>query len=201
MTQNINIDLVSQQPRSADSHVVDRLYRSSEYDTPEFGEIYSFTQRYSGFFVPPLSSLYTFNVRSDDQSRLYFSPNASEVALGESPIIDVPQATRSRYVLITHNVSIFVCYIHFKFKSSWNTFPEQIASVPVYLKEGHYYYFELVSNQGRGPWDVGLGAKVHSLSHTSYPYQGDKERQRVNITSAIVREKIVCNTQGTVSVA
>lgn len=38
---------------------------------------------------------------------------------------------------------------------------------------------------------MGLGAKLHCLNETSYPYQGDKEKQRINITSATVREKIV----------
>ena len=61
----------------------------------------------------------------------------------------------------------------------------------MYLEEGKYYYFEMISNQGYGPWYVGLGAKVHSLSHTSYPYQGDRESQRLTISSATVRETIV----------
>ena len=92
---------MSQQPRSDNSHIVDRLYRSSFYDTSVFGENTFFTQRYSGFFVPPISSLYSFNLRSDDQSRLYLSQNASTVDLG-SPIIDVPWDTRFKYVSIEH---------------------------------------------------------------------------------------------------
>ena len=101
LTGNIDINHVSQRPRSDTSHVVDRLYQSSFYDTSMFGESTSFAQRYSGFFVPPMSSLYSFNLRSDDQSRLYLSPNASNVDL-EYPIIDVSQHTRLRYVNNQH---------------------------------------------------------------------------------------------------
>ena len=61
----------------------------------------------------------------------------------------------------------------------------------MYLEAGKYYFFQVVANQFPGPWNVGLAAKIHSLNHTSYPYQGDKERQRINITSTVVREKIV----------
>ena len=78
---------------------------------------------------------------------------------------------------------------------SWTYFPQQTAQEPVYLEKGKYYYFEMISNQGWGPWYIGLAAKVHSLDHTSYPYQGDREKQKISITSDIVREKIVSETQ------
>ena len=185
---NIDINLVAQQPRSMHTSVVDKLYRHSSFDTPEFGEITSFTQRYSGFFVPPMSSLYTFNVRSDDQSQLYLSSNASSEVLGD-PIINVPQYTRNRYKKNMELLSQVITTSNF-FNNSWNFFPEQFSK-SFYLEAGQYYYFEMVSNQGGGPWDIGLAAKVHSLNHTSYPYQGDKERQRINITSSAVQEKIV----------
>ena len=85
----------------------------------------------------------------------------------------------------------FLCnhVLHLGF-NRWDYFPEQFSD-PVYLEAGKYYYFQVVANQYTGPWNVGLAAKVHSLNHTSYPYQGDKEKQRINITSTTVREKIV----------
>ena len=92
---NLDINSISARPHSMQSSVVDKLDRGSDYDTPVFGENTRFTQRYTGFFVPPVSSLYTFNVRSDDLSRLYFSANASSEVLGE-PIIDVREHTRRR---------------------------------------------------------------------------------------------------------
>ena len=91
-----NINSVASRPRSAYSHIIDKFFRDSHYVSSEFGEDTSFTQRYSGFFVPPMSSLYTFGLLSDDQSRMYFSPNASSTELLEEPIMDVPQYTRER---------------------------------------------------------------------------------------------------------
>ena len=56
--------------------VQERAYRDNSYPA-EFREIYRFQQRYSGFFVPPIDSLYTFNFISDNKLRLYLSPNTS----------------------------------------------------------------------------------------------------------------------------
>ena len=72
----------------------------------------------------------------------------------------------------------------------WDYYPEQFSD-PIYLEAGQYYFFQIVANQGGGPWDLGLAAKLHCLNETSYPYQGDREKQRINITSTVVREKIV----------
>ncbi len=36
------------------------------------------SQKISGFFVPPLTSLYTFEILSNDKSELYLNLNASE---------------------------------------------------------------------------------------------------------------------------
>ena len=72
----------------------------------------------------------------------------------------------------------------------WERYPEQFSD-PVYLEAGQNYYFEVLANQYPGPWDIGLAAKIHSLGHTSYPYQGDRESQRITITSTIARERIV----------
>ena len=83
---------------------------------------------------------------------------------------------------MTNVVMISIC--------SWNYFPQQ-TSDSFYLEKGEHYYFEVVTNQGFGPWSVGLSAKIHSLGQTTYPYQGDREEQRVEITSSTVRENIV----------
>lgn len=93
---NLNLNTVRQFPLSELTSVVDRLYRDSDYDTPQFGEDTYFSHRYTGFFVPPKSDIYTFNLRSDDLSQLYFSPNASTTELPDTPLISVPQYTRGR---------------------------------------------------------------------------------------------------------
>ena len=96
----------------------------------------------------------------------------------------------SQYPSTQHHYYILrVCSLHLR----WDYFPEQF-SPQFYLEAGQYYYFEMVSNQGLGPWNIGLAAKVHSLNHTSYPYQGDRERQRINITSSVVMETVVSNS-------
>ena len=85
----------------------------------------------------------------------------------------------------THNTILYHYHCY-----RWDFFPQQFSD-PVYLEAGKYYYFEVISNQGGGPWDIGLAAKIHSLNHTAYPYQGDKEQQRIEIRSNVVRENIV----------
>ena len=116
---DLNINSVRNFPSAELKSVVDRLYRDSQYDTPQFGENVDFTQRYTGFFVPPRSDLYTFNLRSDDQSRLYFSTNASTTELPDTPLISVREHTRSRYMYIdcesrpcnNHNMCVIFCGI------------------------------------------------------------------------------------------
>jgi hypothetical protein len=96
---NLDVNAIRQRPPSVLNSVIEKLYRSTYYSTPQFGEEETvFTQRLTGFFVPPVSCLYTLNLRSDDQSRLYFSRNASSTDLPETPLISVPQHTRFRYV-------------------------------------------------------------------------------------------------------
>ena len=94
---NLDINFARQRPPSELNSVIEKLYRSTYYSTPQFGEETVFTQRLTGFFVPPVSCLYTFNLRSDDQSILYFSRNASTTDLPDTPLISVPQYTRFRY--------------------------------------------------------------------------------------------------------
>ena len=93
----MNINLVRGRPPSELNSVIEKLYRSTYYSTPEFGEETGFTQRLTGFFVPPVSCLYTLNLRSDDLSRLYFSRNASSTNLPDTPLISVTEHTRFRY--------------------------------------------------------------------------------------------------------
>ena len=94
---DLNINLVRGRPPSELNSVIEKLYRSTYYSTPQFGEETSFTQRLTGFFVPPVSCLYTLNLRSDDLSRLYFSRNASSTNLPDTPLISVTEHTRFRY--------------------------------------------------------------------------------------------------------
>ena len=97
---SININDIRQRPPSDFNSVIDKLFRSTEYSTPQFGEETFFTQRLTGFFVPPVSCLYTLNLRSDDLSRLYFSRNASSTVLPDTPLINVHEHTRRRSVAI-----------------------------------------------------------------------------------------------------
>jgi hypothetical protein len=90
-----NLDIIKQASRSEKSVVHDRLFLFDDITEPDFGEKDRFGQRFSGFFVPPKSSLYTFNVRSDDWSRLYLSPNSS--ADHAKLIISVDSHTSHRY--------------------------------------------------------------------------------------------------------
>ena len=75
--------------------VEERLFFNSHDGTRTmFADRNFFTQRFTGFFVPPVSSLYTFNVRSDDESRLFLSSNASSNHLQR--IINIPRWTSNR---------------------------------------------------------------------------------------------------------
>lgn len=67
---SLDLNRIRAATRSSRSSIQERLYR---HNRPEFGEHRYFGHRFSGFFVPPTTSLYTFNLNSDDNSRLYFS--------------------------------------------------------------------------------------------------------------------------------
>ena len=56
--------------------VLDRAYHDTNEGAP-FGETTYFNQRLTAFFIPPVDSLYTFNVISDDRCVLYVSSNTS----------------------------------------------------------------------------------------------------------------------------
>lgn len=108
-----NLDTVESRgygyPTSDNWSIQERAYRDSSYP-PEFGEVIRLNQRYTGFFVPPIDSYYTFNANCDDGCRLYLSPNAS-------------RESKQLVAYITGHTS------------SWNQIPSQISE-PHYLKAG-----------------------------------------------------------------
>ena len=159
------LDGIEGRPRSEKTSPQERAYRDN--DAPrEFAEKNYFVQRFSGFFVPPLTSLYTFGLISDDHSRLYLSPNTSDEH--KQLIAHAPQHTRR----------------------SWTFYSTQTAA-PVLLEGGKAYYMEAISNQYSGPWYLGISAKIHNLSLNTYPFNGDNEVQMINISSTVVKEKHV----------
>ena len=119
-----DLDYFLDQPLSPENSLQEKAYRDF-YDPREFGERYNFVQRYSGFFVPPVTSLYTFAIVSDDLSRLYVSPtaNADDMEL--------------------------IAYANQHTVSQWNRFESQ-TSEPMMLERGKYYYMEAYSNNGGG---------------------------------------------------
>ncbi len=80
-------DEIISSSRASNKSIIDRLWLDSNYE----GDRNYFTQRFSGFFIPPVSSLYTFNIRSDDSSCMRFSNNTSRDGL--DTIINVPSYT------------------------------------------------------------------------------------------------------------
>ena len=129
----------------------------------EFGESFVFNSRYRGYFVPPYDGLYTFYIRSDDNSRLFLSPNNS-VEHAEI-IADAPTYTRE----------------------IWDLYDTQ-KSVPLELKSGQAYYLEALHYQGYGGWHVEFGAKFHNTTMTSSEVYGEHEEQRIQISSEIRKE-------------
>ena len=129
----------------------------------EFADSNNFNSRYRGYFVPPADGLYTFYIRSDDNSRFYLSPNTS-VEHAEI-IAGAPQHTRRR----------------------WDLYDSQI-SVPQELKIGQAYYMEVLHYQGHGPWGVDFGVKCHNTTMTSSQAYGEHEVQRILTSSEIKKE-------------
>ena len=76
-TDTTNLNTIHSRARSVKQIVYERLFLSSDLTGSDFGETSYFGHRLTGFFVPPVSSNYTFNICSDDSSHLYLSPNAS----------------------------------------------------------------------------------------------------------------------------
>ena len=126
------IDEYLNEPRSENSAPQERAYRDNT-DPREFNELYNFNQRWSGFFVPPVTSLYTFSVLSDDLSRLYVSPSMDREAMQ------------------------LLAYSNSHTSGQWDLFETQ-TSAPVMMEQGQYYYMEAYSNQGGGEdWRSGSG--------------------------------------------
>lgn len=169
LSADINNDLtlenIEAQPRSSKTTVEERIYRDHA-DPRDFNEGGRFAQRLSGFFVPPLDSLYTFNIRSDDQSRLYLSKTSSPNDKEE----------------IATNI------FHTGF--SWDRYEFQFSE-PIYLTAGELYYIEYLQNEYGGIWDYGIGVKIHNLTMTRHPYIADMEVQRIEISSTVTQEQHV----------
>lgn len=167
-----NLDIIEERefnyPTGDNYAIQERTYRDSS-NPSEFGEVYYFNSRYTGFFIPPVTSLYTFNLYSDDLSRLYLSPNASSAH--KEIVAYAPQYTRQ----------------------SWNYFPQQVSE-PIFLEAGSVHYIESTHCQGAGPWSLGFGAKIHSLTWTDDRALADHEVQLVSINSNIIRESQVWTT-------
>ena len=108
-----DLDTLRSNPRSDLSAIHERLFLLSLLTQPDFGETTFFGQRFSGFFVPPKSSLYTFNLRSDDLSQLFLSQTSSSDDVER--IIHVTEHTRLRFVC----VCVCVCvWEHINFNRS-----------------------------------------------------------------------------------
>ena len=139
-------------------------FASDRLPPAEFGEDYNFNSRYRGYFVPPYDGLYTFYIRSDDNSRLYLSPNSSvehAEVIAESP--------------------------HYS-REVWDYYDSQ-KSVPLDLKSGQAYYIEALHHQYiYGGWHVEFGAKFHNTIMTSSQAYGEHERQQIQIGSEIRKE-------------
>lgn len=118
------IDQFLDESLSPENSIHEIAYRDSG-DPREFGERTLFIQRYKGFFVPPITSLYTFGIISTDLSRLYVSSTSN------------PDDMR------------VVAYADQWTQNRWNQYETQ-TSEPMMLERGQYYYMEAYSNQGVG---------------------------------------------------
>ena len=162
-----NIDVINTRPygypnTSYDWAVQERWYRDTNYEA-EFGEIDYFQQRYTGFFVPPVDGVYTFNFISDDLMTLYLSTNSSRAH--KKVIAYAPQWTRYR----------------------WDYFDSQLSS-PISLKAGESYYIEAIQYNGYSVWSMGVGVKLHNLTWTDDFAFADHEQQIIQISSNVVKE-------------
>ena len=74
------------------------------------------------------------------------------------------------------------------FPSRWDRYENLQYSEPVYLEAGRPYYFEALSNNFPGPWDLGVAAKLHDSELNGGLYDSDKEEQSIEISSSTVQE-------------
>lgn len=89
--------LATNRSRSEDQVVHERLYRHHQATPADFGEVSHFCEIFSGYFVPPVTSLYTFNIMSDGWSELYFSVDSSETTLNRIAYTDTELETEERF--------------------------------------------------------------------------------------------------------
>ena len=162
-----SLSTINGRPRTTNTAVHERTYLHSDF-VSDFGEFYNIGQRLSGFFVPPVTSMYTFGIRSDDASAFYLSPNSSSDRILDHEVAMGPSYTRG----------------------IWDYYDTQMSE-PIFLKAGEYHYFVMVGNQATGPWEMSIGAKVHNLSYNSYPYDGDFEEQLIEVSSTVRKEQHV----------
>ena len=125
-----------------------------------------FSQKVTGFLVPPASGTYTLYIRSDDQSQFSLSSTADPANL--SVVASARSWTRNR----------------------WDYFATQ-RSDPMELEGGKPYYLEVLHSQGGGPYDLLLGLKFHNSNKTRGEVPAEHEVQRVVISSTVVKEKHV----------
>ena len=142
--------------------VLDRAYHDTNEGAP-FGEMTFFNQQLTAFFVPPIDSLYSFNVISDDRCSLYISPNTSR----------------------EHKVE--VAYSTFWTRGIWDYFASLTAE-PIQMYAGKAYYIEMVNVNCNGPWSIGFGAKIHDLALTPDVADADLEEQKIVISSTVIPE-------------
>ena len=128
-----------------------------------------FMHRMSGFFVPPESGRYTFDILSDDVSQLFISLDGNPES--KDLIAGAPAYSRRR----------------------WDYFESQ-RSNPVDLEGGKSYYLEALHIQGGGPYSLYLGAKFHNTTLTRSEVPAEHEIQRFIIDAPIVKpEHVRCN--------
>jgi len=123
----------------------------------------------TGFFVPPGDGFYTMYIKSDDNGKLYLSPNTS-IEHAEL-IAEAPQHTRGR----------------------WDYFDSQ-KSAKLNLQGGKAYYMEVWHYQGCCAWEIGIGGKFHNTTITSTQAYGEHEEQHIQVSSEIRNETHVSSS-------
>ena len=167
-----NLDIVEQYPYAYPNSsagmftIEERTYRTNGHPS-SFGERNYFNQRYTGFFVPPITSDYIFSILSDDHSRLYLSPNTSRAH--KERIAYAPAYTVGR----------------------WDRFPTQ-SSRRIRLEAGESYYIEALQAEIAGAWSLAFGVKALSLNFTDDQVLADHEEQEIEVSSDVVLETQVC---------
>lgn len=100
----------------------------------------------------------------------------------------------SKYLLLlslTLSVSLVINVFHLEWLTNrWDLYKSQFSR-PMFLEAKCSYYFELIGTQYGGDWYLGMGMKIHGLPFTTYPYEGDHEKQLIAISSKVVKEQHV----------